>query len=81
MQDEDHGQTLADALRAAVNVLRDSAESRRMPSGESLPPAAVAIHAEAADRLEEELRGQAAPVGKMPPSAFVSTRQSHLELR
>ena len=25
--------TIADALRLAINVLRDSAESRKMPSG------------------------------------------------
>jgi hypothetical protein len=40
------------AFRAAINVLRDSVESRRMPSGEPLGPGAVAVHARAADHLE-----------------------------
>ncbi len=42
---------LEDAIRAAVNVLRDSAESGRMPSGEALPQEAIAVHLDAADRL------------------------------
>ena len=79
MKDEGTGLTLADALRAAVNVLRDSAESGRMPSGEALPPAAFAVHAEAADRLEAELRGLAIPVGKMPPPAFTLDTRSYLQ--
>jgi hypothetical protein len=32
------------ALRAAINVLRDSAESRKMPSGEPLDDAGVQLH-------------------------------------
>lgn len=40
-----------DALRAAVNVLRDSAESGRMPSGEPLDATAAALHEAAANRL------------------------------
>ena len=79
MEDENHRQTLADALRAAVNVLRDSAESGRMPSGEVLPSAALAVHAEAADRLEAELRGLAMPVAKMPPPAFTLDTRSYLQ--
>ena len=37
------------ALRAAINVLRDSAESRRMPSGELLDDASVRLHLDAAE--------------------------------
>ncbi|GJH21771.1 hypothetical protein CBA19CS22_34535 [Caballeronia novacaledonica] len=47
--------TTALALRAAINVLRDSAESRRMPSGGPLDNAGVDLHFEAADVLEEAL--------------------------
>jgi len=47
--------TTALALRAAINVLRDSAESRRMPSGEPLSDASVQLHFDAADTLEESL--------------------------
>ena len=44
------------AFRAAINVLRDSVESRRMPSGEPLQPDGVALHARAADHIEDLLR-------------------------
>lgn len=44
--------TTALALRVAINVLRDSAESRRMPSGEPLDDAGVQLHLDAADILE-----------------------------
>jgi RimJ/RimL family protein N-acetyltransferase len=44
------------ALEAAINVLRDSVESQRMPSGLPLQPDAVEIHARAADHLERLLR-------------------------
>ena len=44
------------ALRAAINILRDSVESRRMPSGEPLQPDGVALLARAADHLETLLR-------------------------
>ena len=44
------------ALEAAINVLRDSVESRRMPSGLPLQPDAVEVHARAADLLERLLR-------------------------
>lgn len=47
--------TLADALRLAINVLRDSAESRRMPSGIELDDALAALHADAADVLDGSL--------------------------
>jgi hypothetical protein len=43
------------ALRAAINVLRDSAESRKMPSGEPLDHASVQLHLDAAETLEESL--------------------------
>ena len=54
--------TLADALRLAINVLRDSVESRKMPSGVDLDNAAAELHASAADVLIdslEQMRGQA----------------------
>jgi len=47
--------TPALALRAAMNVLRDSAESRKMPNGEPLTEAVVQLHFDAADMLDEFL--------------------------
>ncbi|WP_200889183.1 hypothetical protein [Caballeronia zhejiangensis] len=47
--------TPALALRAAINLLRDSAESRKMPNGEPLTDAVVQFHLDAADTLEESL--------------------------
>ncbi|WP_181885637.1 hypothetical protein [Trinickia dinghuensis] len=47
--------TLADALRLAINVLRDAAESRKMPSGIELDGTAAELHATAADVLGESL--------------------------
>lgn len=47
--------TLADALRLAINVLRDSAEARKMPSGVGLDGTTAALHADAADVLGESL--------------------------
>jgi hypothetical protein len=44
------------AYQAAINVLRDSVESQRMPSGLPLQPDAVEVHARAADLLERLLR-------------------------
>jgi hypothetical protein len=44
------------AFCAAINILRDSVESRRMPSGEPLQPDGVALLARAADHLEDLLR-------------------------
>jgi hypothetical protein len=47
--------TTALALRAAINVLRDSVESRKMPSGELLDEASVQLHFDAAETLEDSL--------------------------
>lgn len=44
------------AFRAAINLLRDSIESGRMPSGLSLPPDAADLHERAAKHLEGLLR-------------------------
>ena len=44
------------ALRAAINVLRDTIESGRMPSGEPLTPDAAGLHERAAQDLEDMLR-------------------------
>ena len=43
-------------LRAALNVLRDSVESKRMPSGLPLEGDGLAVHEQAADHLEAVLR-------------------------
>jgi len=43
------------ALRAALNVLRDSIECGRMPSGIALEPEALAMHAAAIAELERML--------------------------
>lgn len=48
--------TTALALRAAINVLRDSGWSKKMPSGEPLDDASVQLHLDAADTLEASLR-------------------------
>lgn len=47
--------TIADALRLAINVLRDAAESRKMPSGAELDEATAGLHADAAETLEASL--------------------------
>lgn len=47
--------TIADALRLATNVLRDSAEARKMPSGVDLDGTTAALHADAAVVLGESL--------------------------
>lgn len=47
--------TMADALRLAINVLRDAAESRRLPSGTTLDAAEVDLHDAAADQLQGAL--------------------------
>ncbi len=44
------------AFRAAINVLRDTIESGRMPSGLPLTPDAAALHERAAEHLEILLR-------------------------
>lgn len=49
--------TPADALRLAINVLKDVAESQRMPSGIELDQATAALHADAAETLAETLAG------------------------
>lgn len=43
--------TVADALRLAINILRDAGESRRMPSGIELDQATADLHADAAETL------------------------------
>ena len=44
------------ALRAALNVLRDSVESKRMPSGLPLDAAALDLHQHAIEHLEPLLQ-------------------------
>lgn len=44
------------AFRAAINVLRDTIESARMPSGQPFAPDAAALHARTAEHLENLLR-------------------------
>ena len=46
-----------DALRLAINVLRDVAESRKMPSGVELDQASADLHSDAAETLETSLAG------------------------
>ncbi|WGS46935.1 hypothetical protein LFL97_32675 [Burkholderia sp. JSH-S8] len=48
--------TVADALRLAINTLRDVAESRKTPSGVELDDATAQLHADAADVLDESLK-------------------------
>jgi hypothetical protein len=43
-------------FRAAINVLRATIESGRMPSGRALEPAAAALHAKAVQHLEDLVR-------------------------
>lgn len=50
-----HNLTVADALRLAINTLRDVAESRKMPSGVELDAATAELHGDAADGLHEPL--------------------------
>ena len=47
--------TVSDALRLAINLLKDSAESRRMLSGIELDQATADLHADAAETLESSL--------------------------
>jgi hypothetical protein len=47
--------TVADALRLAINMLRDSAESRKLPSGMDLEESIANLHADAADTLAASL--------------------------
>jgi hypothetical protein len=44
------------AYRAAINVLRDTIESGRMPSGIELSPDAAQLHTRAVEHLESLLR-------------------------
>lgn len=55
------------ALRAALNVLRDSVESGRMPSGLPLEPTARDMHERAIDHLEPLLRQVEAGRALRPP--------------
>lgn len=48
--------TIADALRLAINVLRDSAGAHKMFSGVPLDGQCAKLHADAADTLEESLK-------------------------
>jgi hypothetical protein len=57
MTDNEHTMTDNEiAFRAAINVLRDTLESRRMPSGVPLAPDAAELHERAARHLEMLLR-------------------------
>jgi hypothetical protein len=57
------------AFRAAINVLRDTIESGRMPSGQPLAPDAAELHARAADHLEKLLRpANSTPRAKRKPA-------------
>lgn len=47
--------TVADALRLAINLLRDAAESEKMPSGVPLDDAAISLHSDAAETLQNSL--------------------------
>ncbi|WP_196488078.1 hypothetical protein [Burkholderia pseudomultivorans] len=47
--------TVADALRLAINTLRDVAESRKMPCGVELDAATAELHVAAAAVLDESL--------------------------
>jgi hypothetical protein len=46
---------LADALRLAINVLCDTTESGKTPSGTALDDATAGLHANAADVLDRSL--------------------------
>jgi PAS domain S-box-containing protein len=46
------------ALRTAIDLLRDAVASKRTPSGQSLAPATIALHSQAADRLDALLHHQ-----------------------
>jgi hypothetical protein len=47
--------SVADALRLAINVLRDVAESHKMPSGVEVDQVTANLHSDAADELETSL--------------------------
>lgn len=48
--------TLVEALRLAINVLRDSAESRSTPSGFEMDAGLAELHGQAADLLDDTLQ-------------------------
>ena len=50
------------AFRDSINVLRDSVDIRRMPSGEPLGPDGVTLYAQAADHIEDLLRQAQLPM-------------------
>lgn len=56
------------AFRAAINLLRDSVESGRMPSGEKLTSDSSVLHQRAAEHLETLLRRSVAAGQPSPPS-------------
>jgi hypothetical protein len=67
------------ALRAALNVLRDSIESGRMASGIELEPTARAAHEAAIAELERLLAGVKALASRetaMPPGSSISASRS-----
>ena len=75
MADAYGGITMDEALRAAINVLRDSAESGLMPSGEPLDAAAAAVHVNSAALLLESSLpmnpyASATPTVFGPPALF-----------
>lgn len=55
------------ALRAAINVLQDSIESRCMPSGEPLEGPGLDMHRQAARRLASLLLAVQAGTALPPP--------------
>ena len=59
------------ALRAALNILRDSIESGRMPSGLALTNDAKLLHERAADHIERLLLRRATT----PKAQTASTRR------
>lgn len=67
MKDHFNGLALEDALQAAINLLRDSAESGRMPSGVALPASANNVHRAAAELLEDALRYNRATAARLTP--------------
>jgi hypothetical protein len=56
--------TLEDALTLAINVLRDSAESSRMPSRVPLGTSEAKLHEEAAAKLERMRQEIRVPASK-----------------
>jgi hypothetical protein len=69
------------ALRAALNLLRDSIESGRMPSGLPLQPGARDVHERAAAHFEELLRkvGQPTPAEHLLDDDLIIAPEALLE--